>query len=51
MLLLAKVVAKIVRKVLLPSLGMMFTTTPSAFVSAEMPLVDITISSTDEAVI
>ena len=30
-----------------PSFGMMFTTRPSALVSAEMPLVDMTISSTD----
>ena len=42
--------ASVVLKVLLPSFGMMFTTTPSAFVSAEIPLVDITISSTDDAV-
>src|SRR5207244_3546312 len=42
--------AKIVLNELPPSFGMMFTTTPSAFVSAEMPLVDITISSTDDAV-
>src|SRR5262249_13938114 len=41
---------RIVLNALLPSFGMMFTTTPSALVSAEMPLVDITISSTDEAV-
>ncbi len=36
-----------VRNWLLPSFGMMFTTRPSALVSAEMPLVDMTISSTD----
>src|ERR1700676_1027380 len=36
-----------VRNVLLPSLGTTLTTMPSALVSAEMPLVDITSSSTD----
>ena len=49
-LLLANRPARVVLNVLLPSFGMMFTTTPSALVSAEMPLVDMTISSTDEAV-
>ena len=39
----------IVRKVLPPSFGTMLTTMPSALVSAEMPLVDITISSTEAA--
>ena len=47
MLSLAKSPANATLKVLLPSLGMTFTTKPSALVSAEMPLVDITISSTD----
>jgi len=38
-----------VRKLLPPSFGTMLTTMPSALVSAEMPEVDMTISSTEAA--
>ena len=40
---------RIVRNEFPPSFGTMLTTMPSALVSAEMPLVDMTISSTEAA--
>ena len=51
MALLAKNPARIPLKVLPPSFGMTLTTAPSAFVSAEMPVVCSTISCTAAALI